>query len=60
MSTRYIIEAESGVNQWAFCTVGEGATIAEAWEDAVGPKPWTPYQKKLAKKYILREESQND
>jgi hypothetical protein len=35
--------------------VGEGETIAEAWEDALGEKPWTAYQKKLKKQYYLRD-----
>lgn len=31
--------------------MGEGNTEAEAWEDAVGPKPWTTYQNDLARKF---------
>jgi hypothetical protein len=53
---RYIIEAVSLTNYWlGFVKVGEGETIAEAWEDAIGEKPWTPYQKKLKKQYYLRD-----
>jgi hypothetical protein len=53
---RYIIEAVSGLTNWlGFVKVGEGETIAEAWEDALGEKPWTAYQKKLKKQYYLRD-----
>ena len=53
---RYIIEAVSGLTNWlGFVKVGEGETIAEAWEDALGEKPWTAYQKKLKKGYYLRD-----
>lgn len=31
------------------CVLGEGATVAAAWTDAYGPKPWPPYTKKSAK-----------
>jgi len=36
--------------------VGEGQTESEAWEDAIGPKPWTKYQKQLASKYWSTDE----
>jgi len=52
---RYIIEAESGIRLSGFCKIGEGETIREAWEDAVGEKPWTPYQKRIAQTYFVRD-----
>lgn len=53
---RYIIEAVSGLTNWlGFVKVGEGETIQEAWEDALGEKPWTAHQKHLKKSYYLRD-----
>ena len=31
------------------CILGEGTTQAAAWEDAYGPKPWSPFAKKSAR-----------
>jgi hypothetical protein len=56
MNKRYIIEAQSGLTNWlGYVKVGEGDTIADAWLDALGEKPWTPYQKRLKKQYYLRD-----
>ncbi|NDG63825.1 MAG: hypothetical protein EBY29_10230 [Planctomycetes bacterium] len=53
---RYIIEAVSGLTNWlGFVKVGEGDTIREAWDDALGDRPWTAFQKKLKKGYYLRD-----
>jgi hypothetical protein len=46
---RYIIKTESGVHSGT-CNIGDGATEKEAWEDAYGPKPWSDFSKKSAKK----------
>lgn len=54
----FIVEAESGIR--GNCLLGEGRTEAEAWEDAYGPKPWTPYQKKCAKRAWAREVSDSE
>ena len=57
MGKRYTIEAVSGEHtDWLnFCTIGEGDTPAEAWEDAMGEKPWTPQMRRRAKEYYLRD-----
>ena len=56
MSKRYIIQAVSGLTSWlTYCTIGEGDTIAEAWEDAMGEKPWTAQMRRRAKDYYLRD-----
>ena len=46
---KYIIEGKSGAHH-GNCTIGEGNTKAEAWLDALGPKPWPDHVKKHAKK----------
>ena len=51
----YVIEGQSGVNQFKRCAIGSGATEADAWLDALGPKPWTDYVKKLKKNYTCRK-----
>jgi len=43
----FAILKQSGIS--GTCVLGQGETAKEAWEDAYGPKPWTPYQKKSAK-----------
>jgi len=50
---RYIVQAESGIS--GTCNLGDGETAKAAWEDAFGPKPWTDYQKKSAKKAWITE-----
>jgi hypothetical protein len=45
---QYIIKTESGIS--GICNLGEGLSEKAAWEDAFGPKPWTDYQKRSAKK----------
>lgn len=45
----HIIETPSGCHA-GNCIIGEGATEAAAWADAYGPKPWTDYVKRSAKK----------
>ena len=47
MKKHYVIKKTSGIA--GVCNLGEGPTKQAAWEDAFGPKPWTPYQKKSAK-----------
>ena len=47
MNPIFVILKESGIS--GNCILGEGATEKAAWEDAYGPKPWTPYTKKSAK-----------
>ena len=52
---RYIIKTQSGIS--GLCNLGDGQTEKAAWEDAFGPKPWTPYQKQQAKKaWCVKEE----
>jgi len=45
---QYVIKAESGIS--GLCNLGDGPTEKSAWEDAFGPKPWSDWQKKSAKK----------
>ena len=52
----YVIETPSGAH-YGNCTIGSGETEKEAWLDAYGPKPWTPYVKKCAKGAWAREVS---
>jgi hypothetical protein len=47
---KYIIKGQSGINCLRYCNLGDGPTEKAAWEAAFGPKPWTDYQKKTAKK----------
>lgn len=51
----FVIEAQSGVNCFKCCTLGTGKTEEEAWLDALGPKPWTDYTKKVKKNYSCRK-----
>ena len=51
----YVIEAQSGVNPFKQCMVGHGETEEAAWLDALGPKPWSPYAKKIKKHYSCRK-----
>jgi len=51
---KFVIESPSGAH-YGNCIIGEGATEAAAWEDAFGPKPWTPYARKAARKAWSRE-----
>jgi hypothetical protein len=51
----YVIESQSGVNAFKTCTIGTGKTEAEAWLDALGPKPWSDYTKKVKKNYSCRK-----
>lgn len=45
---QYIIKAESGIS--GLCNLGDGKTEKEAWLDAFGPKPWSDYTKRCAKR----------
>lgn len=49
----FIIKKVSGIS--GNCTLGEGATKAQAWEDAFGPKPWTSHVKRSAKDAWVEE-----
>jgi hypothetical protein len=51
----FVIEAPSGVNSFKCCTLGTGKTEEEAWLDALGPKPWSAYAKKIKKHYSCRK-----
>ena len=51
----YVIEGQSGVNAFRCCIIGTGATEEAAWFDALGPKPWSDYTKKVKKKYTCRK-----
>lgn len=51
----YVIEAQSGVNSFRVCTLGQGETEEAAWLDALGPKPWSDYTKKVKKNYSCRK-----
>ena len=57
--TMFIIEAESA-RAFHTCILGSGETEKEAWQDAYGPKPWTPYIRKCARKAWARELSEAD
>lgn len=59
MNKKYSVQANSAINPFLRLTLGEGNTIAEAYEDALGEKPWTPYQKKTAKGYFLVENNED-
>lgn len=50
---KMIIESESGIA--GTCLLGIGNSESEAWEDAFGPKPWTPSTKRAACKAWVRE-----
>ena len=55
----YVIKAVSSIS--GNCTLGDGLTEKEAWEDAYGPRPWSDCQKKSAKKAWCEEiESKED
>lgn len=56
----YVIEAQSGVNQFKHCVLGLGATEEAAWLDALGPKPWSEYLKKVKKSYSCRKLDENE
>ena len=51
----YVIEGQSGVNQFRRCLLGQGETETAAWLDALGPKPWSEYTKKVKKSYTCRK-----
>lgn len=51
----YVIEGQSGVNQFRRCTIGSGNSEEAAWLDALGPKPWSDRTKKLKKIYVCRK-----
>jgi hypothetical protein len=53
MTKRFVIKAVSGIS--GNCNLGDGATEKAAWEDAFGPKPWTPYTKRAAKQAWCEE-----
>ena len=46
----FVILAPSARFGHSNCFLGEGATESAAWADAYGPKPWTPYAKRCAKR----------
>jgi len=50
----WVIEAKSGAH-YGVCVLGQGETEAAAWIDAIGPKPWTSYQKRSAKAAWARQ-----
>ena len=56
---KYIIEAPSAVS-FRNCVIGDGDTPAQAWADAYGPKPWSPYSKKCAKNAWVREVTEDE
>lgn len=49
MNKKYEIQTTSAVHL-GNCVLGRGNTEKEAWEDAYGPKPWSSYVKKSARK----------
>jgi hypothetical protein len=51
--TRYIVKTESGIS--GTCNLGDGPTRSAAMIDAFGPKPWSPYTKKIAKRVWVEE-----
>lgn len=58
MAKRFVIMTVSGI--YSNCTLGDGATEKEAWEDAFGPKPWTSWTKQTAKKAWCKEVDEED
>ena len=46
---RYIIKTQSSLHSGT-CNLGDGETEKAAWADAFGPKPWSDYAKRNAKK----------
>jgi hypothetical protein len=46
---KYIIKTESTF-AGRTCNLGDGETEKAAWVDAFGPKPWSDYAKRNAKK----------
>ena len=56
---KFIIEAKSGAH-FGNCTLGEGKTEREAWEDAYGPKPWPSGVKKMSKVAWSRQVEDED
>lgn len=48
-TTVFAIQAPSAYRMGVNCLLGSGATEAAAWEDAFGPKPWTPSTRKAAR-----------
>ena len=55
----FIIEKPSAIS-FRNCLLGQGETEKEAWEDAYGPKPWSPYVKKSAKGAWSREVTEEE
>jgi hypothetical protein len=52
--TTFVVSKPSGVHA-GFCILGFGPTKAKALEDAYGPKPWSPYNKRSAASACVRE-----
>jgi hypothetical protein len=56
----FIVTKPSGANILKTCLLGSGATKASAFEDAYGPKPWSPQQAKSAKSADFREVTEDE
>ncbi len=56
----FIVTKPSGVNRLKTCLLGHGETKDEAFEDAYGPKPWSPQQAKSARSADYREVDQDE
>jgi hypothetical protein len=56
----FIVTKPSGANPHKTCLLGHGETKDEAFEDAYGPKPWSPQQKKSAKSANYRQVNQDE
>ena len=55
----FVILTQSGVHA-GVCLLGEGTTTQEAWEDAFGQKPWTPYVRQCATRAWVEEVDQKE
>jgi hypothetical protein len=55
-TSKFIVSKPSGIHAGS-CILGTGESKSKALEDAFGPKPWTPYQKRSANTACVREVS---
>jgi hypothetical protein len=53
-ATTFVVQTESGVHRGT-CILGEAATERAAWEDAFGPRPWSPSTRRAARNAWVSE-----
>ena len=56
---RYQVQGRSAIDGRNLI-MGEGETKKEAWQDAIGPKPWTPPLKRWAEKFWIVDTATTD